>query len=56
MENKVCNIPKSTFEEGSCGRRTRCCRNCINRRKCNFPCQLSYGEKCKHYKGVQWYG
>lgn len=55
MEDKVCNIEQSTLEVGSCMKKTRCCRNCSYRRDCEFPCQLSYGEKCKHYKGaVKW--
>ena len=54
MENKVCNIEQTTLEVGSCMKKTRCCRNCFHRPDCEFPCQLSYGEKCKYYKGVQW--
>ena len=54
MEDKVCNFEKVSFEFGSCMKKSLCCRNCSHRRDCEFPCQLSYGDKCKHYKGVQW--
>lgn len=54
MENKVCNISKPTKKEGSCSLISRCCRNCSDRRECDYPCLLSYGKKCKYYKGVQW--
>lgn len=53
MDTKVCTIKPESLEYGSCMKRSRCCRNCKIRPECEFPCQLSYDENCKYYKGAK---
>lgn len=52
-DKKVCDVINPSLEYGNC-EKALCCRTCELRRECVFPCQLSYGEKCKYYKGEKW--